>query len=642
MRLHFRLAATTAAIASLPYPAASIANELAPIVVTATRTPTRSNDLLSDVSVIDREQIDHSSANSLPELLGTLPGIQTTTSGGVGANSTISLRGTNTNQTLVLIDGQRMSSATTGATALEHIPLDQVERIEILRGSASSLYGSDAIGGVIQIFTRAGEGAPAPRFSIGTGSYRTRTGSASYGGQSGNTNFNLQAGWQDSNSFSSVKDPKGGLYDMFNPDKDSYRNSNLSARFSHRLNDDVSFGGEVLYIDANKRFDSTNCDDFGTVCTANYNNRQEQQLSSYAAHVAYRVSPTWKTMLRLGQSQDKTLNWRYDPTAVVKETRQRYDTTQDQLTWQNDFALTPTDKLMAAIEWRQVHVDSTQDFTYSDQTTRSLVLGYQGNFGSHSLQASARADDIERLGNHNNGSLAYGYHLSDAWTARLGVSTAFHAPTFNDLYWPLDLVNFFQGNPNLKPERSRNKEAGISYQRADTAASLTVYHNKVKDLLDYVPGVAPTWIGTYGNVNSATLKGATFSYARRAGNWEYRANLDYLNAKDDETGHTLQRRANRTGTVEVRHHFGQLFDLGAQVQGVSSRFNNRANTQQLDGYGLLNLDANYRLDRDWNLFAKINNVFDKEYTLVRSTMSPYNDYATPGRNMFVGVRYSPK
>lgn len=641
MHLHFRLAATAAAVASLPYPIASIANELAPIVVTATRTPTRSNDLLSDVSIIDREQLDRSGANSLPELLGMLPGIQTTSTGGVGSTSSISLRGTNTNQTLVLIDGQRMSSATTGATALEHIPLEQVDHIEILRGPASSLYGSDAIGGIIQIFTRAGEGAPAPRFSIGTGTYRTRTGSVAYGGQSGDTRFNLQAGWDESNSFSSIKAPKGGLFEMFNPDKDSYRNGNLSARFSHRLNADVSFGGEMLYIDANKRFDSTNCDDFATVCTANYNNHQQQQLSSYAAHVAYRISPVWKTMLRFGQSQDKTLNWRYDPTAVVKETRQRYDTTQDQLTWQNDFALTPTDKLMAAIEWRQARVDSTQTFTHTEQTTRSLVLGYQGNFGAHSLQASARADDIERLGNHNNGSLAYGYHLADDWTARLGVGTAFHAPTFNDLYWPLDMVNFFQGNPNLKPERSRNKEVGVSYQRTDTSASLTLYHNKVKDLLDYVPGVAPAWIGTYGNINNATLKGATFSYARRAGNWEYRANLDYLNAKDDETGNTLQRRANRTGTVELRHYFGQ-FSLGAQAQGVSSRYNNPANTQLLNGYGLLNLDAGYRLDRDWSLFAKINNLFDKEYTLVRSTMSPYNDYATPGRNMFIGIRYSPK
>ncbi|MDQ5880656.1 MAG: vitamin transporter [Pseudomonadota bacterium] len=641
MPAHFHPAALAAALATIVVPLPAIAGELPPVVVTATRTPTRSNDLLSDVSIIDREQLDRSSANSLPEFLATLPGIQTTSNGGVGASSTISLRGTNTNQTLVLIDGQRMSSATTGAAALEHLSLDQVERIEVLRGPASSLYGSDAIGGVIQIFTRQGEGAPKPSFSLGAGTYRTRQGTVAYGGQSGDTRFNLQAGWQESDSFSSIREAKGGLYDMYNPDEDRYRNGNLSARFSHRLNEDLSFGGEALHIDAKKRFDSANCDDFGTVCTANYDNRQHQQLSTYSAHLAYRVTQAWKTQLRVGQSQDKTLNWRYDPTALAAVTRQHYDTTQDQLVWQNDFALSPANKLMAALEWRQVRVSSTQAFTYTDQSTRSMVLGYQGNFGAHSLQASVRSDDIQRLGRHNNGSLAYGYHFDDAWTARLGVGTAFHAPTFNDLYWPLDMVNFFQGNPDLKPERSRNKEAGISYQHANTSASLTVYHNKVRDLLDYVSGVAPSWIGTYGNLNSATLQGASFSYARRSGDWEYRGNLDWLSAKDDETGNTLQRRARQTGTIELRRQLGQ-FNLGTQLQGVSSRYNNRANTQKLDGYGLLNLDANYRIDRDWSLFAKLNNLLDKEYTLVRSTLSPYNDYETPGRNLFVGVRYSPK
>lgn len=641
MHPHFRQAVLAATLTTLFCPTSSFASELAPIVVTATRTPTRSNDLLSDISIVDREQLDRSGANTLPELLATLPGIQTASNGGRGASASISLRGTNTNQTLVLVDGQRMSSATTGAAALEHIPMEQVERIEILRGPASSLYGSDAIGGVIQIFTRQGEGAPAPRFSLGAGSYGTRLGSVAYGGQNGNTRFNLQAGWEESNSFSSIKEAKGGLYDMFNPDDDSYRNGNLSGRFSHRLSDQLSIGGEMLHIDAKKRFDSTNCDDFGTVCTAAYDNRQRQQLSSYSAHLTYRVAPSWKTLLRVGQSQDKTLNWRFDPTALVQETRQRYDTVQDQLVWQNDFILSPANKLMSALEWRQVRVDSTQTFTHTSQTTRSLVLGYQGHLAAHSLQASARIDGIERLGSHNNGSLAYGYHFNDAWTARAGVGTAFHAPTFNDLYWPLDLVNFFQGNPNLKPERSRNKEAGLSYERAGTVAAVTFFHNKVENLLDYAPGVAPSWIGTYANLNSASIKGASFSYARRAGHWEFRSNLDLLSAKDDETGNTLQRRAGRTGAVEVRRHLGQ-FSLGAQLQGVGSRYNNSANTQKLPGYGLLNLDANYHLDHDWSLWARINNLFDKDYTLVRSTMGPYNDYATPGRNLFIGLRYAPK
>jgi vitamin B12 transporter len=637
-----RAGLASALLLALPVHAAEpLLAALDTVFVTATRTPTRSDDLLSDVTVVDREQLDRLGADTLPDLLARLPGIQMTHNGGRGATGSLSLRGTNTNQTLVLIDGQRMSSATTGATAIEHLPVDQIERIEILRGPASSLYGSDAIGGVIQVFTRAGDGAPAPRVSVGAGSYRTRQGSVGYGGQVGDTRFNLQAGWEDSDGFSTIRAPKGGLYDMYNPDDDGYRNSNLSARFSHRVNEDLSIGADLLHIDAKKQFDSTNCDDFGFTCTANYDNRQRQRLSSYAANISYRLNASWKTLLRVGQSQDRSTNWRHDPTATRYEVRQHYDTTQNQVTWQNDFVLLPGQRLMAALEWRDVRVDSTQVFTQTSQATRSLVLGYQGRFGDHSLQASARADHIERLGGHDTGSLAYGYHLDDAWTLRAGVGTAYHAPTFNDLYWPLDQVNFFEGNPNLKAERARTREIGIGYERAGTSAGLTFFHNRVRDLLDYVPGTAPTWIGTYGNLNSATLKGASFQFARRSGPWEYRAALDWLSAKDDETGNTLQRRAPRTGTLELRRQFGEL-NVGAQLQGVSSRYNDRANTQQLDGYGLLNLDANYRLDRDWTLFARLNNALDKEYTLVRSTMSPYNDYATAERNVFVGVRYAPR
>lgn len=616
-------------------------DDAARVVVTATRQATRSSELLSDVSVVDQEQIEQAGAQSLPDLISTLPGIQVTRNGGAGSSGSISLRGTNSNQALVLVDGQRLSSATTGMTALEHIPLDQIDRIEVLRGPASSLYGSDAIGGVIQIFTAQGSGAPAPTFNAGVGSYGTAIGSAAYGGTVGDTSFRLQAGWEGSEGFSSIRAPKGGLYEMYNSDDDKYGNRNFSASVKQKLSDDLSFGGTLLYIDSYKYFDSSNCNDWGTVCSADYDNRQKQQLSTYSAHVAYRVAPAWKSMVRVGRSQDKTLNYRFDPTAAVVRSELHYDTTQDQIVWQNDFSLSPGNTIMASVERLKVQVDSTQTFSENEQTTRSYVLGYQGHFDAHSLQASTRVDDIQRKGRHSTGSLAYGYHFDDTLSARVAAGTAFHAPTFNDLYWPLDPVNFFQGNPNLKPEQSRNLEVGLSYERVATRAGITVYRNKIEDLIDYVPGVAPNWIGTMGNVSRATLQGISLSGAHRSGDWEFSGNLDFLSAKNDDNGKTLQRRARQTGFVEVRRHFG-LANVGVQVQGVSRRFNNPANTQVLAGYGLVNIDLNYAFERDWSFVARLNNAFDRDYTLVRSTLSPYNDYGTPGRNFFVGLRYQPK
>ena len=616
-------------------------DDAARVVVTATRQATRSSELLSDVSVVDKEQIEQAGAQSLPDLISTLPGIQVTRNGGAGSSGSISLRGTNSNQALVLVDGQRLSSATTGTTALEHIPLDQIDRIEVLRGPASSLYGSDAIGGVVQIFTAQGSGAPAPTFNAGVGSYGTAIGSAAYGGTVGDTSFRLQAGWEGSDGFSSIRAPRGGLYEMYNSDNDKYGNRNFSATVKQKVSDDLSFGGTLLHIDSYKHFDSSNCDDWGMVCSADFDNRQKQRLSTYSAHVAYRLAPAWKSMVRVGRSQDKTLNYRFDPTAAVVRSELHYDTTQDQIVWQNDFSLSPGNTIMASVERLKVQVDSTQTFTENEQTTRSYVLGYQGHFDSHSLQASARVDEIQRQGKHGTGSLAYGYHFDDTVSARVAAGTAFHAPTFNDLYWPLDPVNFFQGNPNLKPEQSRNLEVGLGYERVATRAAITAYRNKIENLIDYVPGVAPNWIGTMGNVSRATLQGVSLSAAHRSGDWEFSGNLDFLSAKNDDTGNTLQRRARQTGFVEVRRHFG-LANVGVQAQGVSRRFNNPANTQVLSGYGLVNIDLSYAFERDWRFVAQLNNVFDRDYTLVRSTLSPYNDYGTPGRNFFVGLRYQPK
>jgi len=217
------------------------------IVVTATRIATRVSETLSDVTTLTREQIEQAGDLTLPELLAAQPGVQLSSNGGPGASTTLFLRGTNSSHTLILVDGQRLASATTGTTAIEHIPLDQVERIEILRGPASSLYGADALGGVIQIFTRRGSGAPAPVLSVGAGRYGTTTATFAYGGAAGDTRFHVQAGVERSGGFSDIKVAKGGLYDMYNPDRDGYANDNFSASLTQRLAAGFTVGGDYLH-----------------------------------------------------------------------------------------------------------------------------------------------------------------------------------------------------------------------------------------------------------------------------------------------------------------------------------------------------------------------------------------------------------
>ncbi|OYY95502.1 MAG: hypothetical protein B7Y41_03080 [Hydrogenophilales bacterium 28-61-23] len=632
------LAALIAGLFSLPVQAQEIPL-LDEIVVTATRLPTLVRHSLSDVSVLERTAIERMDHVALPVLLSTLPGIQVTTTGGRGDISTLSLRGGNAGHVAVFIDGLRISSATQGTTAIQAIPLEQIERIEVVRGPVSSLYGSDALSGVIQLFTAQGSGKPAPTAYLGAGSHGTTIASAGYGGQIGDTRFNLRAGMEQSDGFSSIKAAKGGLYDMYNPDNDAYANRNASASLSHRVSPDLELAARVFYSNNAKHYDATNCDAAGTTCTAYFDNRNQQELESAQASVQYRFNDIWDTSLRLGQSTDFSRNWLVDPSTGIV-TIDEYRTRQNQITWQNNFKALGG-QLTLTGEQRAIDVGSTKTFVVSEQTTDSLALGYQARYGRHSFQASGRHDRIMRLDEHDSGFIGYGYQFATAWTARASLGTAFHAPSFNDLYWPLDSVNFFQGNPNLQPEQARNREIGLVYTAPGIHAGVTAYHNKVSNLIDYVPGVAPSWIGTMGNVGAATLKGVSLDYAARTGPWSWKLAYDVLSAKDDATGNTLQRRAPRNGSVEIRREFGG-FDLGAHIQATSHRYNNKANTQRLPGYAVVDLDANYPINRSWKLEAKIGNLFDQDYTQVRSTMSPYNDYAVPGRTGFVGLRYAPK
>ena len=641
--MNIRLSATAVAVAAaLPFVSNAVAateKTGETVVVTATRIETRVADVLSDVSIVEREDIERSGGATLPEMLGTLPGIQVTRSGGRGSTGTISIHGSNSNHVLILVDGQRVSSATFGTTAIEHIPLEQIERIEVLRGAASGLYGSDAVGGVIQIFTRASSGTAAPSLSLGAGRYGTVTASAGYGAQLGATRFNVMLAGEHSDGFGSIKESNGGFFDPFNSDRDPYENHSLSASVSHDVSNDLEVGAKLLRIDTKKDFDATNCDPFFSVCTAEFDNRMRSQLRSLAGHARYQFMPGWLSTLKVGQSEDNTFSWLFDPVAVTSS-RERFDTRQDQYAWENEFNV-PGGKLLGSAEWRKEDVKSTQNFVETERTTRSLVLGYQGWFGDHSIQASGRVDEISRLGTQRNGAFAYGYRFAKGWLARASVATAFHAPTFNDLYWPFDPVNFFVGNPDLKPERSRSREIGVSYEQPGVSAGLTLFYKNVSDLINFVSGGPPTFIGTMENVSDATLKGATFHYSAYSGPWAVKVGYDVLSAKNDETGRTLQRRAPRTGSVEVRRDFTG-FDLGAQLTATSRRYNNSTNTQTLGGYALVNVDANVQLDKNWSIQGRINNLFDRDYVQDRTTFAPASDYVTPGRFFFMTLRYAPK
>jgi len=616
------------------------ATVLEEVVVTATRVPTVLNQLLGDVTLLTRSDIERSGAQTLTDLLARLPGLQVSPDSVRGANASVFIRGANHAHTLVLVDGQRISSATVGATAVQHLPLEQIERIEVLRGPASSLYGSDALGGVIQIFTRGARGPVGPSASTQVGSFGSSSTNLAYVGQIDQTRYRLQVGRDYSSGINDIKAPKGGYYDPYNPDRDGYQQSNVGLNLTTQLAQ-IQLGLNFMQSRAVKHSDNANCDPsdwVGSTCTTAFDNRDRHQLSSLAVHAAYSFNPDWRSTLRLGQSQDDLTSWLFNP-AGVGAYAENYLTRQNQLAWQNDVRVGPG-LLMVALERRTVSVKSSQALDVRGQTTDSLALGYQATLGSHLWHLSARRDEISRLGPQEAYSLAYGYRMTPALTARAAVGTGFRAPSFNDLYWPVDRANFYQGNPSLRPETSRNQELALAFDSGSSKASVAVYRNRVKDLIAYQWDDASN-MGTMVNLASSTLKGISLQGAQTVGAWRIDGHFDLLSAHDDATGKTLQRRVPRVTRLDFSRRW-QQWDGGVSLQGFSHRFNDTANRQRLPGYALLGLRATYAVSPSLRLIGTVSNALGKDYAVLRVSSAPYNDYATGGRAVYLGLRYQPQ
>ena len=295
----------SAGLIGLLFPFISYAQDttnLEDVVVTASRTPQKASDVLSDISVITQKQIQQAGQTSLVDLLKTQPGIEISQAGGIGKASSVFIRGANATHTLVLIDGMRINSATTGTTSLENIPLAQIERVEILRGPASGLYGADAIGGVIQIFTKAAKGSPRFNASDGAGTYGTSIADAGVSGRIENTSFSLQAGIISTNGISAISNKQLATY---NPDDDGYHNENFSGKLAQHFSNDHELGLTAYHSDGENYYDGG----FRTPL-ANPRNRfdyrSRERLTSYSIYSKNRFNDTWLSTLRAGQGISDT------------------------------------------------------------------------------------------------------------------------------------------------------------------------------------------------------------------------------------------------------------------------------------------------------------------------------------------------
>lgn len=624
--MSIRLPVTAAALAVVSAFSAHAADSvLTPIVVTATRQPVRTNELLSDTAILTREDIERARPlQTLGELLAQEGGVEFSSLGGAGSPASMFIRGANSGHTLLLVDGMRVGSATLGEPTISAIPLEQIERIEILKGPASSLYGSDAIGGVIQVFTRQGDGPARVSGSVATGSHGTHEASFGITGANERIRYSARIGTIESDGFNAIRNPRNASY---NNDKDGYNNLNFAARVSAMIAAGHEIELQGFHSNNQRHYDAVYYDASFNART-DYDFTARTVVDSVAASMKNRLGENWTSQLRLGRSVDDH-NDHDGPGS-----RSRFRTRQDQLVWQHDVKI-PYGALLLAAESLRQGIDSTGTYTVKDRTINSLLAGWTGYLDKHRLQLNLRNDRNSQFGERTTGSAAYGYQLNDRWRLRTSYATAFKAPTFNDLYFPNSPM-FGGGNPNLRPESARNREIGLNYESAASQAAITVYRNDVDNLIQWRPDdLADPWSPWHPtNVGAARLQGITLTARHVLGTVTLRGSMDFQDHRDTATDLQLVLRSRRHGTLGFDHRIGKL-SWGADLFASGARFNDAANTRKLGGYATLGLHADYRLERSLTLFARAGNLFDRSYELRQ-------DYANAGRTVFVGVRYEPR
>ena len=574
------------------------ARNLDRVQVTGNRIAQAAGDAGHSITVLERADIEASRSIDVIDLLGKQTGIDVVRTGGSGSQNSIFIRGGNSNHALILIDGMRVNSATQGLFDFAHLPLALIERIEIVRGPRASVWGSDALSGVIQIFTRAPDSAHA---EMRLGSYRRAGLDAGTGISGKHGRVALSAGFDTFGGFSATTPDNVWSYD---PDKDGYRNEHAALQAGTVLGtQSLSFSGIVSQGDVEFDQGRTQADNHG------WNLALSGALNS-----------SWQHKLSLGESYEKL-----DTPAYASV----YGSRRKSLDWSNTLAL---DNGTAAFG-----VNASKESGYSNgwsgpefKETRDNhgVFGvWNGSFGRQSLELASRWDDNSQFGSRLTSSAAWVLQVSPEGRLRASWGHGFRAPNFNELYYP-GFFGSFGGNPDLDPERSQSLEVGYSHVFSSMLrAELSAHRSRIDDLIAF-EGIDNQAI----NIQQARIEGAEAELNGSTGAWQWRAQGTWTQAINQSTGNALLRRPKIKGLVDVRYRFESGTELGLEVSATGKRPDFGG---VLPGYGRIDLSASWPLADHWRLEGRLENLADHEYRLV-------DGYATPGRSLFLRLNYLPE
>ncbi|MBX3704242.1 MAG: TonB-dependent receptor [Steroidobacteraceae bacterium] len=578
--------------------AGAAAQSLGPVVVTATRTEVPADRVLANVEMIGAAELERLPAADLGDALRLRAGIEVARLGGPGQQTSLFLRGTESNHALVLVDGLRINPGTIGSAAVQNIAPELVERVEIVKGPRSTLYGSDAVGGVINVITRRGRDAGL-RAQAGFGDYDSRSASLTGGFGSEARDLSFGFSWLDSAGFPTRT---GDATDR------GYEHLSLTAAASARLGA-VELGLRGWHASGTSEYS----DFFVTPVDQDFEN------SAFAASAAFAATGSWETRVTLGHAVDEI---------AQNQSPDFLRTRRWTLDWQNDLALSDRQQLTAGLLWQDEEADAESFGLPYDAatTTAQFYVQDQASFGRHRLLAAAAWTDHETFGGHATWNAEYGYEPWAGALVTLAAGTAFRAPDATDLYG-------FGGNPALEPEESQSYEIALRQRIGERQSlSLALFRNEIDELIQFVVIDFDTFEGENRNVERARIEGAEATWRYEGERWSARAGLTLQDPRDTLTGARLLRRAKENATLALSRRIGgHEFALDLLYAGDRRDFG-FPQPVAMPAYWLANLSARIAVAPRFTILARAENLFDEDYELARG-------FNTMGRSLFVALRH---
>jgi len=570
-----------------------------PLTIFTSRREESVDEALNSVTILTRQELENSQAQDVLEILRVQAGVDLSRNGGPGTQTSVFLRGTNSNQTLVLIDGVRAASSNSGIYSWENLPVSQIERIEIIRGPRASFYGSDAIGGIIHILTRKSDSFSA---RVEYGSFDAKRADVQFANGGDTGRFWGSISYQDIGGFSAQNE--NGF--SFDPDDDGFENISLVLGAEYKLSPNHQIGFDLLTTDSEIDFDQ------------GFSEGEGLNIALKAQGDFYQ---NYRYAITLGRAEDELLTPAFF--SRLESDRTDFDA-------QINYTGLQRQILSLGVAYYDEQGKNTE--TFSNTTVYDADRENVAIFGSwhyaadnQDFEFSLRYDDNSEFGTEVTGQAAWGINLNDNWRLITSYGTAFHGPTLSQQLSP-GFGGLFSGNPDLEPEESNSSELSLRYNDSGKHSwAFNLFSTDIDQLIDF-SGVDFQAI----NISEASINGLEAHYRYQAESWRFNTQFTYQKAEDDTTGNRLLRRPDEKISFSLEKDFSNkaLFSLEALYAGDRSDFGT-----ELDDYWLTNLRVRYPLNNNWTLEARLNNLLDEDYELA-------NGFNTAERSAFLAIRWT--